>query len=473
MKLATLCTVVLLLSAPPLRTTVASPAPHRELEVHVWNHEGDVGPLSAGTKDDFWTRSGIHYLFNGTRLGGLSFGSAEPPQVSAVRVGPGGGLFVTARGSDVGWFVSSHDSEGRQLWMRPLGRVAPRGAAKGPTRHRDQEEPPSAVSFAEVIGVSADGSVLLSGWLQGCVDLAPEPSTFVDCATLDRAGKNTQAGQDAFPQLFFATRFDVHGRWEGSQTFPRLPVTGSAWSQAQDILALTLRGGWTGPISVHTPQTRGNSPSSGHSDARIYQAAVAFVDRHGRAQIALQLRSGTGTLIRSAVFDTLGQLWLLIDAEPSLELRGGDSKPMGMPLGRCATLLYLPNAGAPPRTAASVCTDISHSATIPMEQSLVAGPDGRVIVNMAPAELVDGDTLALPAQLPTDGERGAPRLVVTRGGVPDWSAQISTGSAVALTNGWTCFATLKSMACVRPTALDGRRQQPGDTQSTPTEPVKR
>lgn len=473
MKPATLVIVVLLLSAQPLRTALASPAPHRELEAHVWNHDGDVGPLTAGTKDDFWTRSGIHYLFNGSRIGALSFGSAEPPQVNTVRLGPGGELFVTARGPDGGWFLSSHDPEGRQLWMRPLGRVAPRGAAKGPVRRVEQEEPPSAVSFAEVLGVSADGMVLLSGWLQGCVDLAPEPSTFIDCATLDRAGKNTHAGQDAFPQLFFTTRFNVHGRWEGSQTFPRLPVTGSAWSQAKDILAVTLRGGWTGPISVHTPQARGSSPSPGRTEASTYQAAVAFVDRHGRARIALQLGSGSGTFVRSAAFDTLGQLWLLIDAEPSLELRAGDSKPMRMPLGRCATLMYLPNAGAPPRTAASVCTDISHSATIPIQQSLVTGPDGRVLVNMAPADLLDGDTLALPSQLPLDGQRGAPRLVVTTGGVPDWSVQISTGSAVALTNGWTCFSTLKSLACVRPTVADERRQQPGDRHPTHTEPVTR
>ncbi|HXT95105.1 MAG TPA: hypothetical protein VN853_02325, partial [Polyangia bacterium] len=44
-----------------------------QLEAHVWPHEGRPETLVAGAADDFWTISGAHYRFDGTKLGELAF----------------------------------------------------------------------------------------------------------------------------------------------------------------------------------------------------------------------------------------------------------------------------------------------------------------------------------------------------------------------------------------------------------------
>ena len=80
-----------------------------------------------------------------------------------------------------------------------------KSSAHGPVKRRGQEEPPPEITGAEIVGVDDTGSVRIFGWLQGCVDLAPRPASFVECATLERAGKYFDSDVDAFALLLLSS----------------------------------------------------------------------------------------------------------------------------------------------------------------------------------------------------------------------------------------------------------------------------
>jgi hypothetical protein len=415
--------------------------------------------------DDFWTTSGVHYRFDGTKLGTLAFAdqsSQAPPHLSALQVGPRGQVYATGEREDIGWFLSAHDATGRQIWIRPLGHPVSPKAAKGPIHRNDQEPPRAGVSFAQVVGVSEAGTVLVSGWLQGCVDLASPSATFVDCATLDRAGKNLAPGEDAFPQLFFASRFDEKGTWRSSQSFPRLPVTGSAWSMNDDVFAVAAGGRWPKSFFVRAPDGK-RVALGGDDDGNAYTSAVLLVDHDGHLRSLHRFRAGAEAIVRGLAFDATGQLWLLIDSSPVLDIKTGASSPAGIQIASCSTVLSLGRGEEHSSARAAACVPTNLSGTISPRQSLTTAADRRVIVSLAPDGFADGDTLAPPRGL-SAVSRDRLRLVVTRAGAPDWSSQIPTENAIGLPNGWTCFSTLENLACVRPAAADGNPSdgdQPG------------
>ena len=132
------------------------------LEAHVWAHDGHPGPLAAGAADDFWTSSGSHYRFDGTKLGELQFSdrlAGKPEAIVSIRVGPRGQVFVAGIWPDLGFSLAAHDENGQQRWIRSLGRAGAKGSAKGPLRRGSQEEPSPKITSAEILGVDSEGDV--------------------------------------------------------------------------------------------------------------------------------------------------------------------------------------------------------------------------------------------------------------------------------------------------------------------------
>ena len=433
----------------------------RTLEAHVWPSGGQVGPLVAGKADDFWTSSGVHYRSDGTRLGELSFTSLRggaPGQVFGLRVGPSGRVAVLGDWPGMGTAVSAHDEDGRQLWLRSLGRPGPKRAAKRPVHQPGQDDPSSEVTAAELLGVDEAGGVVVSGWLQGCVDLAPAPASQVECASVDRAGKGL-AG-DAYPQLFFTSRFDGSGGWKGARTFPRLPARAVAWSPAGDRLAVTASGWWSKRLTFQAPDGTEASVGFGPDDPGFRSLVILF-DSKGHMDGVLHLLANTGQSVRSMTFDRTGTLWLAVASSPGLEVRGPGPKRVGESPMTCLSLV-----------SAAAKKDVLpyfHGATcVPgvgahLAATLNPAPDGRIIIGGAPSGFADGETLDPPKGLdvgvpppPRDvcghvpRDFRAMRIAVTHQGRPDWSMPVQTAFAVGLANGWTCLQTGKQLACVRP-----------------------
>ena len=429
------------------------------LEAHVWAHDGHPGPLAAGAADDFWTSSGSHYRFDGTKLGELQFSdrlAGKPEAIVSIRVGPRGQVFVAGIWPDLGFSLAAHDENGQQRWIRSLGRAGAKGSAKGPLRRGRQEEPSPKITSAEILGVDSEGDVQISGWLQGCVDLAPRPSSFVECATLDRAGKNFDADVDAFPELFFTSRFDESGSWKGSRAFPRLNVREVAWSSAGESLAATASGWWKKPLLIQAPA--GTSTSIRFSeDDPAFKSIVVLLDRAGHLSGTLHLLAHEAQVVRSLVFDGGGWLWMLTAYSPGLEVRGPGRLRDGASVGNCLSLLSLATKDKVPHFRASYCTP---NRAASFSSTLASGPDDRLIITSAPADLLDGAPvdpppgLALPPP-PRDvtgnvaGDYVPTRLVVSRQGQVEWSSPIPASHAIGLPNGWVCFDTPDKLACVR------------------------
>ena len=336
-------------------------------------------------------------------------------------------------------------------------------SAQGPVKRRGQEAPSPEITWAEILGVDDTGSVRISGWLQGCVDLAPRPASFVECATLERAGKNVAPDADAFPQLFFTSSFDDTGGWKGSRAFPRLKVRDISWSSAGDSLAATASGWWTRPLAFQAPAGTPSSISFGEGDPP-YKSIVALFDRTGRLRGALHLLAHEAQVVRSLTFDEHGWLWMLATYSPGLEVRGPGRVRTGASVGNCLSLLSLADVKSGKRDQAtyfhaSYCTP-SRSASFP--STLSAGPDDRVIVSWAPAGMFEGEPFEPPPGLasppsPRDiygnvsRDYVPTRLVVTRRGRLEWSSPIPASHAIGLSGGWVCFEVPTKLACVRPT----------------------
>ena len=163
--------------------------------------------------------------------------------------------------------------------------------------------------------------------------------------------------------------------------------------------------------------------------------------------------------VRSVAFGRDGWLWMLATYEPGLEVRGpGRARSSGGVAASCLSVVSLSETNQKPYVHASTCLaslSASYSAT------LSVAADDRVIISSAPDGLLQGKTLEPPPELlrpppPRDVDGNVPRdfaplrLVVTRHGEPDWSSPISASYAIGLANGWVCFETLKSLACVTP-----------------------
>jgi hypothetical protein len=443
-----------------------SPAGARRLEAHVWPNDGEPAPLTAGAADDLWTISGSHHRFDGTKLGQLEFSdrfAGKPDRIYGIRVARAGQVFVVGIWSALGWSLSAHDQNGQQRWIKALGRVSAKSSAQGPVKRRGQEEPSPEITWAEILGVDDTGSVRISGWLKGCVDLAPRPASFVECATLERAGKNFASDADAFPQLFFTSTFDDSGGWKGSRAFPRLEVRDISWSSADDSLAATASGWWTKPLVFQAPAGTPSSISFGEGDPP-YKSIVALFDRTGRLRGALHLLAREAQVVRSLTFDEHGGLWMLTTYSPGLEVRGPGRVRTGASVGNCLSLLSLADVKSGKMEQAtyfhaSYCTP-SRSASFP--STLSAGPDDRVIVSWAPAGMFEGEPFEPPPGLaspppPRDiygnvsRDYVPTRLVVTRRGRLEWSSPIPASHAIGLPGGWVCFEVPTKLACVRPT----------------------
>jgi hypothetical protein len=444
----------------------------RRLEAHVWPNDGEPAPLAAGAADDLWTLSGSHFRFDGTMLGQLAFSdrlAGKPDQIFGIRVGARGQIFVVGTWRALGWSLSAHDQNGQQRWIRTLGRVSAKSSARGPVKRRGQEESSPEITWAEILGVDDSGTVRISGWLKGCIDLAPAPASFVDCATAERAGKNFDPDADAFPQLFFTSRFDDSGGWKSSRTFPRLPAHDVAWSSANDTLATTVGGYWTQPLAFQAPAGTPASISFGAVDP-AFKSIVVLLDRGGRLRGTLHLLAHEGAVVRGLSFDEHGWLWMLTTYSPGLEIRGPDQVRTGTSVGNCLSLVSLIEAESGkkkplPYFHASYCTP-SLSTSFP--STISAGPGDRVIISWAPASMFEGEPLdpppGLALPLPPRDIHGnvsrdyvPTRLVVTRQGRLEWSSPIPASHAIGLTNGWTCFETPNNRACVRPTDRSPRQ----------------
>jgi len=454
----------------PARVEAQSPAGARRLEAHVWAQAADPGPLVAGAADDFWTSYGWHYRFDGTKLGELEFSdrlAGKPERIYGIRVGSRGQVFMVGTWPGLGVSMSAHDQNGQQRWIKALGRVSGKSAARGPVRRRAQEEEASPeITWAEILGVDDSGSVRISGWLKGCVDLAPPPASFVDCATWERAGKNFSPEADALPALFFTSRFDDSGGWKGSQTFPRLPARDISWSIADDALAATAGGYWNKPLAFQAPAGTPTSISFREDDPP-YKSIVVLLDRTGRLRGTLHLFAHGAPVARSLTFDGHGWLWMLTTYSPGLEVRGPGRVRTGTSVGKCLSLVSLVDVDNGkkdqiPYFHASYCTP-SLSASFPA--TLSVGSDDRVIVSWAPAGMFEGEPpiepppgLASPPP-PRDVLGNVPRdhvptrLVVTRRGRLEWSSPIPASHAIGLRDGWICFDIPKRLACVRPTPV--------------------
>ncbi len=441
---------------PPARAQTG-----RTLEAHVWAHDGQVGPLEAASSDDFWTSSGTHYRFDGTSLGKLSFSDqlgGSPREIVAVRAGSHGQAFVLGVWSSAGWGLSAHDPRGKQLWLRPLGRAAPKDAAKSPVRRRSQSEPKWEVSVAELLGVSEAGDVTVSGWVQGCVDLAPAPASQVECALLERAGRNADSNVDAFPQIFFTTRFDKSGAWKRSRVYPRLPARAAAWSGDGDRLAVTLSGWWKKTLTFQAPDGTTGSVTFGPDDPAQRSVVVLF-DGAGHLAGAFHLLARTGQSIRDMTFDRAGKLWLLAASSPGPEMRGPGTQHSGASAVSCLSVVSIGVRNEPPYFHGTSCVP---GTSADLAGAIDVAADGRVIIGGAPSGLADGETLEQPTGLeaapapPRDvcgnvaRDYRQTRVAVTRAGNPDWSVPVPTVFAIGLASGWTCLATNKHLACVRP-----------------------
>jgi hypothetical protein len=423
----------------------------RRLEAHVWPNDGEPAPLAAGAADDLWTISGSHYRFDGTKLGQLSFSdrlAGKPDRIFGIRVGARGQVFIVGTWPAPGWSLSAHDQNGQQRWIRALGRVSAKSSARGPVK-RGQEKSSPEIMWAEIAGVDDTGAARISGWLKGCVDLAPAPASSVDCATRERAGKNFDPDADAYPQLFFTSRFDDSGEWKGSQTFPRLPAHDVAWSTADDSLATTAGGWWTKPLEFQAPAGTPTSISFGDGDNSA-KSVVVLLDRGGRLRGALHLLAYEGPIVRGLTFDDHGWLWMLMTYSPGLEVRGPGRVRTGTSVGNCLSLVSLVEAESgkkdlTPYYHASYCTPI-RSASFP--STISAGSGDRVIISWAPASMFESEPLDPPPGLdlpppPRDiygnvsRDYIPTRLVVTRRGRLEWSSPIPASHAIGLTNGWT------------------------------------
>jgi hypothetical protein len=437
----------------------------RRLEAHVWPNDGEPAPLTAGAADDLWTISGSHYRFDGTKLGQLTFSdrlAGKPERIGGIRVGAHGQVFVVGVWPALGWSLSVHDKDGQQRWISALGRASAKSSVRGSVKRRGQEEPSPEITGAEIVGVDDKGSVRISGWLQGCVDLAPRPASLVECATLERAGRYFDADVDAFPQLLFTSDFDDSGEWKGSRAFPRLNARDISWSITDDSMAATASGWWTKPLTLQAPAGNPTSISFGEGDPP-YKSIVVLFDRTGRLRGALHLLAQEARIVRNLTFDEHGWLWMLATYSPGLEVRGPGRLRTGSSIGNCLSILSLANvkAGGKDQTPyfhASWCTP-SRSASF--ATTLSAGPDDRVIVSGAPAGMFEGEPLEPPPGLssppsPRDVSGNVPRdyvptrLVVTRRGRLEWSSPIPASHAIGLPNGWTCFEVPTKLACVRP-----------------------
>jgi len=436
----------------------------RRLEAHVWPNDGEPAPLTAGATDDLWTISGSHYRFDGTKLGQLTFSdrlAGKPERIGGIRVGAHGQVFVVGVWPSLGWSLSAHDNNGQQRWISALGRASAKNSARGPVKRRGQEEPSSEITGAEILGVDDTGLVRISGWLQGCVDLAPRPASVVECATLERAGKYFDSDVDAFPQLLFTSNFDDSGAWKASRAFPRLNARDISWSIADDSLAATASGWWTKPLTFQAPAGNPTSISFGEGDPP-YRSIVALFDHTGRFRRALHLLAHEAQIVRSLAFDGHGWLWMLATYSPGLEVRGPGRLRTGASIGNCLSLLSLADGKSggtdqPPYFHASWCTP-SRSASF--AATLSVGPDDRVIVSWAPTGMFEGEPLEPPPGLaspppPRDVQGNVPRdyvptrLVVTRRGRLEWSSAIPASHAIGLPNGWICFDVPTKLACVR------------------------
>jgi len=304
--------------------------------------------------------------------------------------------------------------------------------------------------------VDSEGAIQISGWLQGCVDLAPRPASAVECASLDRAGKNFDVDVDAFPQLFFTSRFDASGSWKGSRAFPRLNVREVAWSSAGDSLAATASGWWKKPLVIQAPAGSSTSIRFGEEDP-AFKSIVVLLDRAGHLRGTLHLLAQEASIVRSLVFDGGGWLWMLTSYSPGLQVRGPGRLRGGASVGNCLSLLSLATKGETPYFHASYCTP---NRAASFSSTLTSGPDDRVIISWAPADLLDGAPVEPPPGLalpppPRDVTGNVARdyvptrLVVTRRGQLEWSSPIPASHAIGLPNGWVCFDTPDKLACVR------------------------
>ena len=453
----------------PTGVEAQSPAGARRLEAHVWAQDAEQGPLTAGAADDFWTSYGWHYRFDGTKLGELEFSdrlAGKPERIYGIRVGARGQVFVVGTWPGLGVSLSAHDQNGQQRWVRALGRVSGKSSARGPVMRRGRQEPSPEITWAEILGVDDTGSVRISGWLKGCVDLAPPPASFVDCATRERAGKSFSPDADADPLLFFTSRFDDSGGWTGSQTFPRLPALAISWSIADDSIAATAGGYWNKPLAFQAPAGTPTSISFGEDDPE-FKSIVVLLDRSGRLRGTVHLLPRAARVAGSLTFDGHGWLWMLATYSPGIEVRGPGRARSGTPVAKCLSLLSLADKNIItgkrdqlPYVQASYCTP-SLSASFPT--TLSVGPDDRVIVSWAPADMFQGEPLIEPPQglasppPPRDIAGNVPRdhvptrLVVTRRGRLEWSSPIPASHAIGLRDGWICFDVPKRLACVRPT----------------------
>jgi hypothetical protein len=408
----------------------------------------------------------MHYRSDGTVLGKLVFSDrlAGPPDgaLHTMRVGPRGQVFVTGLWPKLGESLSAHDPGGQQLWIRPLGRPGLRGAVKGPVRRAGQDEPASEIVSAEILGVDAAGDVQISGWLQGCVDLAPRPASFAACATLDRAGMYFHGDVDAYPRLFFSSSFDESGAWKGSRTFPRLPAGRVALSSADGVLAITTGGYWKKPLVFEAPAgTRVSIPFK--DDDALGRSLVVLLDPEGHLAGTLHLLAHEAQIVRSFAFDTTGSLWMLVEYSPSLDVRGPGPHRAGSSVARCVSLLSLSKNDEVPYFHASFCRrNTGENFSI----SLSSAPDGRVIISGAPVGMVYDEVLDPPPGLslsppPRDytgklsSDYVPTHLVVTRRGNANWSSPIPAANAIGLPDGWICFETIKNFACVRPKPAAG------------------
>jgi hypothetical protein len=454
---------ILTLGIFTLFAPVALAEPARVLEAHVWRNsaDGEASPLVAGKADDFWTSAGVHYRFDGTRIGELSFASERggaPGQLVGLRVGPSGRVAVLGDWPGAGWAVSAHDENGRQLWLRSLGRPGPKRAAKHPVRQLDQDEPAFEVAAAELLGVDEEGGVEVAGWLQGCVDLAPAPASQVECASVDQAGKNL-AG-DAYPQLFFSSRFDGSGGWQGARTYPRLPARAVAWSAAGNVLAVTASGWWLKRLAFQAPDGTEASIRFGPDDPPFRSLVILF-DGTGHVASVFHLLAHAGQVVTSMAFDRAGTLWLAVASSPGLEVRGRGSQRVGASAASCLSVLSaVPKKDVLPTFHGTSCVPGGNARLAVM---LSAAPDGRIVIGGAPSGLADGETLNPPKDLdvgipppPRDTcgnvapDYRATRVAVSYPGRPDWSVPVLSAFAVGLANGWTCLDTKQQLACVRP-----------------------
>ncbi|HXU80053.1 MAG TPA: hypothetical protein VN914_01565, partial [Polyangia bacterium] len=417
-----------------------APAP---LEVYRWgNAKGSNGPidLAPGASTDFWTSQGFHYRFDGQQLGELSFKRQEPNRELRSVASDGGGGVLVVWEADKAVFLSRHDQDGRELWSTPMG-LARRQIVKG-------GQAPNEIMPVAVTGGAADGTIHVSGWFQGCVDLAGGRQHRLVCATRRNSGEPTSPELDGYPRVFFVNQYDRAGAWKRALVFEKFP-RGSAASSPSSAVAVTgrwytsreveLRAPGGAPL-LHVPAQKAGAP---------LKSVLGLFRQDGRTIAVTELDAARYTVVRSLSFDAADRLWLLVESSPRLDLKEAGQLRLTVPGDHCLALLSRSGSEAGWEKQLVECS--SEADLFSNLLFMAPAADGRLILGNLPAEMAATVTLGSADGPEFARARRNLALMVLTNGRPSWSLETSgVNHAVALAEGWVCFTQLTRINCVRP-----------------------